>query len=79
MQQSKNDRKSRASLDIESMGLSDLMVLRLKVTCIRYDLMDIVGRLGKIDECILAEQQKQMRERRDRHAFVDNLGKLNGE
>lgn len=61
------------------MGLSDLMVLRLKLTCMRYDLMNIVSRLDDTEKSLLAEHQKQMRERAERAANVDSLGKSNGE
>lgn len=61
------------------MGLSELTVLRLKLACIRYDLINTVSRLDEIDKGMLAEQQKQMRERRELNTRVDTLGKSNDE
>lgn len=61
------------------MGLSDLSVLRLKLTCTMYDLMNIVNRLDEVNKSLLAEHQKQIRERRELNTRVDTLGKSNGE
>ena len=61
------------------MGLSDLSVLRLKLTCTMYDLMNIVNRLDEVNKSLLAEHHKQIRERRELNTRVDTLGKSNGE
>lgn len=61
------------------MGLSELTVLRLKLACIRYDLMNTVSRLNEIDKGLLAEHEKQIRERAERAANVDTLGMSNKE